>query len=60
MERRRESNDGLQLRRANAIQAEGIKLLENHAIAPSAARLCSTERYLSKSNERTIRLAMVE
>jgi hypothetical protein len=34
-------NAGLQLRRANSIQAEGKKLLEKHAIAPSAARLCS-------------------
>ena len=31
---------GLQLRRAISIQAEGKKLLEKHAIAPSAARLC--------------------
>src|SRR5688572_10711354 len=30
----------LQLRRAISIQAEGKKLLEKHAIAPSAARLC--------------------
>jgi hypothetical protein len=36
------SNAGLQLRRAVSIQAEGRKLLEKHAIAPSAARLCST------------------
>src|SRR5687767_5059293 len=33
-------NVGLQLRRAISIQAEGIRLLEKHAIAPSAARLC--------------------
>jgi len=33
-------NDGLQLRRAITIQTEGTKLLEKHAIAPSAARLC--------------------
>jgi hypothetical protein len=33
-------NDGLQLRRAISIQAEGKKLLEKHAIASSAARLC--------------------
>jgi hypothetical protein len=32
---------GLQLRRAVSIQAEGTRLLEKHAIAPSAARLCS-------------------
>src|SRR5918993_896059 len=36
----RRHNDGLQLRRAISIQAEGTKLLEKHAIAPSAARLC--------------------
>src|SRR6267378_8215493 len=34
------SNAGLQLRRAISIHAEGTKLLEKHAIAPSAARLC--------------------
>jgi hypothetical protein len=34
-------NAGLQLRRAICIQAEGTRLLEKHAIAPSAARLCS-------------------
>jgi hypothetical protein len=34
------SNAGLQLRRAISIQAERRKLLEKHAIAPSAARLC--------------------
>jgi hypothetical protein len=33
-------NAGLQLRRAISIQAGGKRLLENHAIAPSAARLC--------------------
>ncbi|SRR6266508_4247348 len=33
-------NAGLQLRRAITVQAEGKKLLENHAIAPSAARHC--------------------
>ena len=32
--------DGLQLRPAISIQAQGIRLLERHAIAPSAARLC--------------------
>jgi hypothetical protein len=37
-------NDGLQLRRAISIQAEGMKLLEKHAIAPSAARLCWAEQ----------------
>jgi hypothetical protein len=30
----------LQLRRAISIQAEGIRLLEKHAIAPSAASAC--------------------
>jgi hypothetical protein len=38
------ANDGLQLRRAISIQVEGKKLLEKHAIAPSAARLCSAAR----------------
>ena len=33
-------NAGLQRRRASGIQAEGKKLLEKQAIAPSAARLC--------------------
>ncbi|HUC20424.1 MAG TPA: hypothetical protein VMR98_02935, partial [Candidatus Polarisedimenticolaceae bacterium] len=37
---REAANAGLQLRRAISIQAEGIRLLEDHAIAPSAARLC--------------------
>jgi hypothetical protein len=37
---REASNAGLQLRRAIGIQAEGKRLLEKHAIAPSAARLC--------------------
>jgi hypothetical protein len=41
-------NDGLQLRRAISIQAEGKTLLEKHAIAPSAARLCSTARQNSQ------------
>jgi len=36
----RQPNASLQLRRAISIQAEGKKLLEKHAIAPSAARLC--------------------
>src|SRR6266508_1184258 len=35
----KQPNAGLQLRRALSIQAEGIGLLEKHAIAPSAARL---------------------
>jgi hypothetical protein len=39
---RRRQKDGLQLRRAISIQAEGKRSLEKHAIAPSAARLCST------------------
>ena len=34
------SNDGPQLRRAISIRAEGTRLLEKNAIAPSAARLC--------------------
>jgi hypothetical protein len=34
------SNAALQLLYAISIQAEGTKLLEKHAIAPSAARLC--------------------
>jgi hypothetical protein len=33
-------NGGLQLRRAISIQAEETMLLEEHAIAPLAARLC--------------------
>jgi hypothetical protein len=33
-------NEGLQLRRAISIQAEGKKLFKKDAIAPSAARLC--------------------
>ena len=32
--------DALQLRRAISIQAEGTRLLEKHAIAPSAASAC--------------------
>jgi len=42
-------NAGLQLRRAISIQAEGIRLLEKHAIAPSAARLCCAARSLNHS-----------
>jgi hypothetical protein len=37
-------NAGLQLRRAISIHAEGIRLFEKHAIAPSAARLCYAAR----------------
>jgi hypothetical protein len=37
--------DGLQLRRAISIQAEGKKFLEKDAIAPSAARLCWAARF---------------
>jgi hypothetical protein len=33
-------NGGLQLRRAISIQIAKERLLEKHAIAPSAARLC--------------------
>jgi hypothetical protein len=40
-------NAGLQLRRAISIQAEGRKLLEKHAIAPSAARLCYARRKMN-------------
>jgi hypothetical protein len=40
-------NAGLQLRRAISIQAEGTRLLEKHAIAPSAARLCSAAAFAS-------------
>jgi hypothetical protein len=40
---KKRANDGLQLRRAISIQAEGKKLFEKHAIAPSAARLCYAE-----------------
>jgi len=41
-------NVGLQLRRAITIQAEGIRLLEKHAIAPSAARLCSAAAHKAR------------
>ena len=37
-------NDGLQLRRAISAQAEVMRLLENHATARSAARLCWAAR----------------
>jgi len=37
----KQPNAGLQLRRAISTQAEGIGLLEKHAIAPSAASDCS-------------------
>jgi len=37
---RKPHNDCLQLRRTISIQDKGKKLLERHAIAPSAARLC--------------------
>ena len=40
----KQHNDCLQLRRADGIRAEGKRLLEKNAIAPSAARLCSTAR----------------
>ena len=55
-----QSNAGLQLRRAITIQAEGKKLLEKHAIAPSAARLCwaawwiKTTALVSSSSEATV------
>src|SRR5258705_7002353 len=40
------ANVGLQLRRAISIQAEGKKLLEKDAIAPSAARLCYANSFV--------------
>ena len=43
-------NAGLQLRRAISIQAEGKKLLEKHAVAPSAAGLC----YAAPCNDSTL------
>jgi len=48
---KKRANAGLQLRRAISIQAEGKRLLEKHAIAPSAPRLCSTARSISKMAE---------
>jgi hypothetical protein len=45
------ANAGLQLRRAISIQAEGTKLLEKHAIAPSAARLCSAASQGSRKQD---------
>jgi hypothetical protein len=47
---RKQSNAGLQLRRAISIQAEGTRLLEKHAIAPSAARLCWTAPLKREAN----------
>ena len=44
-------NAGLQLRRAIGIQAEENRLLEKHAIAPSAARLCWGARKISVKQE---------
>jgi hypothetical protein len=42
-------NDGLQLRRAISVQGEGTNVLEKHAIAPSAARLClATDNHTSR------------
>jgi hypothetical protein len=61
-------NAGLQLRRAISIQAEGKRLLEKHAIAPSAASLCWTAakplkiiyvRFAFATNEATPQLAWV-
>jgi hypothetical protein len=37
-------NVGLQLRRAISINPRSKKLFEKHAVAPSAARLCSAAR----------------
>ena len=42
-------NACLQLRRAISIQAEGTRLLEKYAIAPSAARLCSASCDVKKA-----------
>ena len=42
----KQSNASLQLRRAISIHLEGTKLLERHAIAPSAARLCYPPSWL--------------
>jgi len=48
----KQSNAGLQLRRAINIQAEGMKSLEKHAIAPSAARLCYVPLFISNRSIR--------
>jgi hypothetical protein len=40
-------NAGLQLRCAISNRAEGTKLLEKDAIAPSAASTCSAARYIT-------------
>jgi hypothetical protein len=42
-------NAALQLRRAISIQPEANRLLEKHAIAPSAARLCYARRWWKSS-----------
>ena len=44
-------NDGLQLRRAISIQAARKRLLEKHAIAPSAARRCSASLSFENSSD---------
>jgi hypothetical protein len=49
LKKRKMSNAGLQLRRAIIIQAEGTRLLEKYAIAPSAARLCYIARSMHDS-----------
>jgi len=41
LEERKQYNVALQLRRAKGIRAEGIRLLEKQAIAPSVASACS-------------------
>jgi hypothetical protein len=46
--------DGLQLRRAISTQAEGKKLFDKHAFAPSAARLCFMK---GRQEKKTILLA---
>jgi hypothetical protein len=52
-------NAGRQLRRAISIQAEGTRLLEKHAVAPSAARLCWTHPQRARCAKRgfTVRAA---
>jgi hypothetical protein len=47
-------NAGLQLRRAISIQADGKRLLEKHAIAPSAARLCYAAPYRQRVSSKAI------
>ena len=53
-------NAAVQLRRAISIRAEGIKLLEKHAIGPSAARLvgCRVETLGASHNRRPFEVAV--